>query len=399
MKTDSSSAESRRNRLFLPALATASFASGPITVLGALLLIDIGNTFGTSVSVTGQIYTLYSIAAVIFALLTGALSIRFKHRSLLLAGLFLMAISAAGCFLALDFVTLLAFYSLSGAGYAIVNPMAFTLVGEHFPLEKRANAIGLIVAGGALVYVIGAPVIAVMSGYEGWRFPFLGFVLPILLISLLLAFLGLPSTSNKRHVPSEPKANPSPKAFFLNKSVVACLIGDTFRAAAFVAIMLYATSFFRQRFLIPTDSASIILLGGALSYVVGSLATGRFVNRMGRKSSAVLTALLSGTFTVSFVFVLNVWISLILMLIASWFFGMVASSANSLILEQIPELKGTLMSIDTAVLNAGSAFGTTAGGLALLYFGYEGLGSVLGTIGIVAALVFYLLAKDPTKPQ
>jgi predicted MFS family arabinose efflux permease len=307
-----------------------------------------------------------------------------------------MAISAAGCFLAVDFATFLAFYSLSGAGYAIVNPMAFTLVGEHFPMEKRANAIGVIVAGGALVYVIGAPLIAVISGYKDWRFPFLGFVLPILLVSLLLGFLGLPSTSNRRRVPSESKADPGPKAFFLNRSVIACLIGDTLRSAGFVAIVLYATSFFRQRFLVPIDSAAIILLGGALSYVLGSLITGRFINRMGRKSSTVLAALLSGVFTVSFVFVSNVWISLTLMLIASWFFGMVASSANSLILEQTSELKGTLMSVDTALLNAGSAFGSTAGGLALLYFGYEGLGSVLGTIGIVAALVFYLLAKDPT---
>jgi predicted MFS family arabinose efflux permease len=140
MKTDSSSAESRRNRLFLPALATASFASGPIAVLAALFLIDIGNTFGTSVSVTGQINTSYSIAAVIFALMTGALSIKFKHRSLLLVGLFLMAISAAGCFLAPDFVTLLAFFSLSGAGYAIVNPMIFTLVGSIF-LWKRGQTL------------------------------------------------------------------------------------------------------------------------------------------------------------------------------------------------------------------------------------------------------------------
>jgi len=398
MKTQSSSAESRRSRLFLPALATASFASGPITVLAALLLIDIGNTFGTSVSVTGQINTSYSIAAVIFALLTSALSIKFKHRSLLLVGLVLMAISAIGCFLAVDFVTLFAFYSLSGAGYAIVNPMTFTLVGERFSLEKRANAIGLIVAGGALVYVVGAPMIAVMSGYTGWRFPLLGFVLPILLMSLLLAFLGLPYTSRKRQVPSDAKNTPSPKAIFRNRSAVACLIGDTLRSAAFVAVVLYATSFFRQRFLVPTDLASLILLGGALSYVLGSLITGRFVNRMGRKPSTVLTALLSGTFTVSYVLVPNVWISIVLLMIASWFFGMVASSANSLTLEQIPELRGTLMSIDTAGLNVGSAFGSTSGGLALLYFGYEGLGAVLGTIGIVAALVFYLLAKDPTKP-
>jgi predicted MFS family arabinose efflux permease len=85
------------------------------------------------------------------------------------------------------------------------------------------------------------------------------------------------------------------------------------------------------------------------------------------------------------------------MLMASWFFGMVASSANSLTLEQIPRLRGTMMSLDTAVINIGSALGTVAGGLALLYLNYEGLGIVLGAIGIFAAIVFFLLAKDPTK--
>jgi len=121
------------------------------------------------------------------------------------------------------------------------------------------------------------------------------------------------------------------------------------------------------------------------------------VNRFGRKPSTVLTALLSGIFTVSFALVPNLLLSLLLMLLASWFFGMVASSANSLTLEQIPKLRGTMMSIDTASINVGSALGTMAGGLALFYFDYEGLGSVLGAIGIVAAIVFGLLAKDPTK--
>jgi len=48
-------------------------------------------------------------------------------------------------------------------------------------------------------------------------------------------------------------------------------------------------------------------------------------------------------------------------------------------------------------LNVGSAFGTAMGGLMLLSFGYEGLGSVLGAIGIVAAFVFYLFAIDPAR--
>jgi len=397
METSLGPSEPSRHTLFLPSLALASFASSSITVFAALLLIDIGNTFNTPVGITGQINTVYSVAAFIFALLTGVLSVKFMHRSLLLAGVLLMTVSALGCFFASNFTSLLALYSLSGAGYAIVNPMTFTMVGEHFSLEKRAKAIGWIVAGGALVYVVGPPIIALMSALEGWRFPLLGFVMPILLITFLTASLGLPSAPKGSGIALDARTRLNVKGIFVNRSAVACLIGDTLRSAAFVAVVLYATSFFRQRFLLPTELASLVLLGGATAYALGSLSTSPFVNRFGRKPATVLTALLSGIFTISFALVPSVLLSLLLMLMASWFFGMVASSANSLTLEQIPKLRGTMMSIDTASINVGSALGTMAGGLALFYFDYEGLGTVLGAIGIVAAIIFGLLAKDPTK--
>lgn len=48
-------------------------------------------------------------------------------------------------------------------------------------------------------------------------------------------------------------------------------------------------------------------------------------------------------------------------------------------------------------MNFGSAFGTAVGGMVLLSFDYEGLGVVLGVMGIVAALVFFFFARDPTR--
>jgi predicted MFS family arabinose efflux permease len=387
------------NKLFLPSLVVSSFATGPITVLSALLLIDIGYTFNiTSVGIVGQVNTTYSIAAVVFAFSMSVLSIRFKHKALLLAGLLLMTISALGCFLASDFIMVAVFYSLSGAGYAMVSPMTVALVGEHFALEKRANAIGWIIAGGSLVYVIGAPLIALMSGFGGWRLPLLGFVVPVLVIGFLLAFLGLPSARSGDQGTTRRSAYlRSFKEILMNRSAVACLVGDVLRSAAFVAVVLYAASFIRQRFLVETDLASIVLLGGALCYALGSLVSGMFVNRFGRKSSTVLTALLSGIFTISYVFASSLWLSVALIFVASWFFGMVASAANSLTLEQISGFRGTMMSMDYALINVGSALGSVVGWLALSAFDYEGLGSALGAMGILAGIVFVFLAIDPTR--
>jgi predicted MFS family arabinose efflux permease len=63
-------------RLFLPSLFFSYFATSPLAVLVSLLLIDIGKTFNVSAGIMGQVNTLYSVVAVVFALLMSVLSVR-----------------------------------------------------------------------------------------------------------------------------------------------------------------------------------------------------------------------------------------------------------------------------------------------------------------------------------
>lgn len=385
-------------RMFLPSLTMASFALGPIAVVASLLLYDMAETFSVNVAVMGQISTLSSVVAVVFAVLMGVLSVRFKHKSLLLVGLLFMTVSTSGCFLAFDYNWMLISYGLSGVAVAMASPMASALIGEHFPLERRARAVGWIVAGGSLAYLIGGPTIAFIAGFGGWRAPLLAFVLPISAASVLLAFVGVPSASRSGNPSISKEAYlESFKAILKNRSALACLTGDVLRMVAFTTILLYGTTFFRVRFELPVEYASFVILGGALFYTLGGLTSGRLINRFGRKPSTVLTTFLSGAFTVSYAFMPNLWLSLGLNFVASWFFGMVAAAANCLTLEQLPKFRGTMMSVDSAAVNLGSAVGGAIGGLALLWFDYEGVGSVLGAMGILAALVFYFFATDPTR--
>lgn len=387
-------------RLVLPSLVASYFATSPPGILTGLLLIDIGLTFKVSVGVIGQINTLSSIVAVIFSLFMGALSVRFRHKSLLLIGILFLSISGLGCTLASNFDFMLLSYSLTGLALAVITPMTITLIGELFPLEKRASAVGWLVAGGALAYVIGAPVINFIAGLGGWRLAFLGFVLPISLASLFLAFAGLPSKS----LSNQPEASKTPylegfKEVLSNRSAVACLVGNVLRMVAFMAILIYGVSFFRQQFLLSTNSASIVVLGAALYYTLGSLTSGRLVNRFGSKPLTVLTALSAGVFTISFTCVPNLWLSLALNFLGAWFSGMVASVSSSLTLEQVPKFRGTMMSINSAAQNLGSALGAGLGGFALVLFDYEVLGITLGAMGIVAAIVFHLFTIDPIRTQ
>jgi predicted MFS family arabinose efflux permease len=388
--------ESALGRLFLPSLFLSNFALGPLGILFGLLLIDIALTFEVSIGVMGQGYTLSYVVSVVFALLMGVLSVRFTHKSLLVLGLLFTALSALGCFLAFNFNLMLVLYSVSGLGTAMVFPMAITLIGEHLPLDRRGNAVGLIVAAGSLVYVVGAPVIVFIANLGGWRSALLGFVIPVSLISLFLALGGLPSSSNKhQHTTEKAVYLRRFKGVLLDVSATACLVGNVLRTAAFVSIVLYGISFFRQRFSVSTDFASAIMIGAALLFTLGSLAAGRLVNKFGRKPLTALTAFLAGVLTVTFFYLPNLWLSLALNFLATWFSGMASSAANSLSLEQAPQFRGTMMSINSAAMSLGNAVGSALGGLTLILYNYEAMGAILGAMGIVAAAVFYLLAKDP----
>jgi len=385
-------------RLFLPSLAFSYFATGPIGVLTGLLLIDIGDTFGCNVGVMGQINTVYYLAAVVFGLFMGVLSVRFRHKSLLMVGLLFVGISALGCYLASNFNLMLILYSFSGVGMAMVSPMAISLTGEHLSLEKRGNAIGWIIAGGALSYVIGAPIIGFVAGLGDWRSALLVFIIPISLASLLLAFIGLPSASSSLQ-PAVSKGTylEGFKGVLSNRSAFACLVGSSLRSIAFMVVLVYGISFFRQRFLSSMGTASIVMLMAAFLYTLGSLVCGWFVNRFGRKPLTVLTVFLSAIFTIAFTSASDLWLSLALNFLGAWFFGMGASAASSLTLEQVPKFRGTMMSVQSAAINLGSALGTAFGGLAHILFGYEVLGLTLGALGVVAAIVFQILAIDPTR--
>jgi len=382
-------------KLFLPSLAMSNFATGPLGVLVTLLLIDIALTFEVSVGIMGQMSTISYVVAVIFGLFMGILSVRFRHKSLLMVGLLCVTISALGCFFASNFELMLIFYSLSGVGTAMVFPMAITLVGEHFRLEMRGNAVGWIIAAGSISYLIGAPVIGFIANSSGWRFTLLGFVIPISLGSLFLAFIGLPSSSlSDKHEISRGLYLESFKEVVSNRSALACLVGNILRMAAFMAILIYGISFFRQGFSVSIDFASAIVIGAALCYTLGSLAAGRLVNKFGRKTVTVVTTFFAGIFTISFVYLPNLWLSLALFILSTWFSGMASSAANSLSLEQAPRFRGTMMSMNSAAISLGNAVGSALGGLVLVLFNYEVMASALGVMGIVAAMIFYLLTVD-----
>ncbi len=386
-------------RLLVPSLVLSrGFVTQPPPIITSLLLIEIGLAFGYPVGVVGQIQTFSFIVSVIFALLMGILSVRFKHRSLLLMGLVFYIVSAVGCFLAPTFTVMLLAFSLSGAGYAIVTPMSSALVGKHLPIEKRSKVISWMTAGTASLYLVGFQVVDYIAGFGGWRMSFLGFMLPISLLSLTVAVIGIPSASTK------PKPTIGGGDFFegfkkvlSDKSAIACLVGTTLGYAMWQASMTYFASFLRQGFSIPTGTVTVIYSGIGMVYIVSSLLSGYLTNKFGRKNITVISTLLMGIFTFVYLNSDILSLSVASRYLVSVFGGMWTVASDSLALEQVQEFRGTMMSTKTATSRLGSVLGAGLGGLALLLFGYGGLGISFGVVGVVAAVIYHFLAVDPTR--
>jgi predicted MFS family arabinose efflux permease len=384
--------ERLRKKLLLPAIVLSRFAAQPPGIITGILLIDIGISFGVPVSITSQIRTSASILSMIFSLLLGALCTRIKHKTLLLTGLALYLFSALGCFLAPNYTVMLLSYAIVGIGSALVHPMAATLIGEHISIEERPSAFGWSVAGTSIAFLLGSPVVGYIDGIGGWRLTFLGFMLPVVLISFIVVYFAVPPKPLSAQ-------NTNPLGGFheilRNRSAIACLLSESLGMATWMGVLTYGVSFYRQRFLVPLGWATLLFSGFALGRTFGSLFSGRLVGKFGRKPMTFLGILVLGVATSLYTIVPNLYLSMALAFSASFFSGLRDSASSSLSLEQIPAFRGTMMSLRMTAGSIGYIMGTAIGGYTLFISSYELMGVSIGALGIVSAIITLFLIRDP----
>jgi len=165
----------------------------------------------------------------------------------------------------------------------------------------------------------------------------------------------------------------------------------------FQAVLLYMASFFRQTFTLTTGVTSLVILGSSMFYTLGSLGQGRLVSRLGRKRTAVLVNLLSSLCVIIYVNISSLFPVLLIFYLSALCSGAGFAAFQSLIVEQVPEYRGTVMSLTSAANSLGTAIGATLGGALLLNFSYGVFGVALGIIGIGAVGILHQLVSDPTR--
>jgi len=365
-------------------------------LITALLLIEIAQTYGIPVGVAGQLSSVVSIVSVLMGLLMSFLAIKYSYRSLMLAGLAFYVVSFIGSYLAPDFATLLVTFSLIGIAATMVNPMASALVGALLSSDKRAKIISWFFAGTALCVLFGSPYVTYVTGAWGWKANFLLFALPFASSALFLAYAAIPRSSSPRSSQSQVSIIHSFREIITNRSAVSCILCTILTEAAWMVTPVFGVTYMRQVTQLPLSLSWLILVGTSTSFMVGSLTGGRLVDRLGRQRLAVFSSFMLGVLMFAYLNVSTPLVSAALLFVGCLVSSMRYTVSESLTLEQVPALRGTVMSLNAIALSIGVTVASGLGGLLLLTYGYGGLG-FLGLFSVAAAAFYWFTVKDPLK--
>jgi len=385
-----------KRHLLLPTLLLGYFLIVSHSVFSSTLLVDISKSLYVSIGTKSQTALVGHLVGLVLGLAMGALTLRFKHKSLFLAGVVFYAIGMLGFYFSPNFASVLLVSVIIGLGTGLLSIMVFSLIGGLLPLEKRGWAIGLTISISFLAYVIDAPLFGYIAQVAGWRFVLVWFLFPLSIVCFALGFFVIPLTLRQGTPPARSVYKEAFKRILVNKSAVACLVGTTLAWIA-ASITIYATSFYRISYSVSSSTggnfASISSVGGIFGAVFAAIT----VNRFGRKKLTIIGAFVSGVLNILWTFIPNLSFSVALWAVFTFFAALGSAAFFSLILEQVPGFRASMMSVNSTFQHAGQILGTIIGGSILNIYSnnFHILMPIFGAANIASAVVILLLAKDP----
>jgi NTE family protein len=135
---------------------------------------DIAESFPeTSISSLTWVLNAYNIVFAAFLVAAGRIADLLGRRRIFLVGLVLFTFASGLCAIAPSANALIGFRLLQALGAAFVVPASLGLVLQAFPVERRAHAVALLSAVGALAAGVGPSLGGLLVAADSWRLVFL----------------------------------------------------------------------------------------------------------------------------------------------------------------------------------------------------------------------------------
>ncbi len=160
------------------------------------------------------------------------------------------------------------------------------------------------------------------------------------------------------------------------------------RAGSWQGIETFTVAYLREDVHASIQSASNIFSGLVIGIIVGNYLGGFLVKRIGLKRLVTVTPLLCGVFIIGYMNASSLTSAVLFCGIMSLVSGVAMTCIVTLTLDQVPDYKGTVISLNTAAVRLGIVIAIAFGGLVLNNHVWNMVGLTYGCMSILGALIF-----------
>lgn len=291
---------------------------------------------------------------------------RFDRKKAILIMATGFALGTLSCSMANSYHILLLARAITGLFGGVLGALILAIIGDSIPNERRASAMGIVMASFSAASVIGVPIGLFLASISDWHFPFL--ILGLLaLITIIPVWFFIPTMTD--HI-DDCEKSPSPLEVIRNvtrnkNQIRALLFGIVLMLSHFSIVPFISPYMVSNVGFTEQQITYIYLVGGALTIFSAPL-IGKLSDRFGRAKVFA--------FTVAFVsipvfFITNIGetpIALVL-LITSLFFvfgsGRMIPSTAMVTSSVKPKNRGSFMSFNSACRQLTNGFAAYLAGL------------------------------------
>ncbi|HWL27626.1 MAG TPA: MFS transporter [Burkholderiaceae bacterium] len=369
-------------------LALGMFAIGTDNFVVAGILPAVAESLHTTVSLAGQMVSVYALSYAIMAPVMAAVASSWPRKLLLVAALGIFVVGNIVTILATDLNTVLASRTLAGLGAAMYAPTALGVATTLSDPARRGRSLAIVTAGLAAATALGAPLGTFVGGFGGWRAT-LWFVAALGIIAMIGVWTLLRSVPKPVHITLHERLAP-----VRDIRVALTLLTSLFAFGGFLMVYTYA-----GLVLYPVTGGDARALAGmlliwGLAATVGNVVAGHLIDRYGnRKIITVGLIIAIVNFCVlpwSSTHILGAAIALTIWGLIGW--GLIVPQQHRLV-KIAPQVAPLLLALNNTATYGGLACSGVLGGVVLLFLDPQYL-SLVGAGLIAIALVMATLVPE-----
>jgi predicted MFS family arabinose efflux permease len=383
----------RRKRLPLLPLVLATLAAQASIMVLAPIMVEIGAKLGASVSGVGQARTVMAAVAAAASLRIGPLIDRVGVRPVLLWGAAFAVAGHAITSLATSLAIFFGGHVFIGLGVACLLSGGFAGAGAWFDDQDAPWALGYVVGSQSLAWIVGNPLIGVLTDAVSWR---LAYAVPG-----AAALAALAAAAVVRAGPADADRRPVPSGMTdvaRDAAARRWTIAEFVAYSAWTAELTYIGAFYVKTYGVTESLVGFLLAIGSVAFLISTLGTDRLVRRFGgrRRRIVIVSALAMGTLVAVIMNVTPaVTFTVAMFFLMALCAGVRSTSSSALALGLLPSQPGAMMAARTTSAQLGYTLGAMIGGLILAVSGFGALGFFLLAGMAFSAVLIARVAEPP----